>query len=120
MDLIVDYADHVTNGYRIWGNAKDLTWVALPKGWKLVENTPDYVPPIASIALYTEGIYSEWGHTGLVWDNSGGTETFVILEQNYNTLANSPAKLRTDNFEGLTHFIVPDFVDEDVDLTEVV
>lgn len=119
MDLIVDYADHVTNGYRIWGNAKDLTWVALPKGWKLVENTPDYVPPIASIAVYTEGIYSEWGHTGLVWDNSGGTETFVILEQNYNTLANSPAKLRTDNFEGLTHFIVPDFVDEDVDLTDI-
>lgn len=119
MDLIVDYADHVTNGYRIWGNAIDLTWVALPKGWKLVENTPDYVPPIGTIAVYTEGIYDKWGHTGLVWDNSGGTETFVILEQNYDTLANSPAKLRTDNYAGLTHFIVPDFVDEDVDLSNI-
>ena len=119
MDLIVDFANHVTNGYRIWGNAKDLTWVALPKGWKLVENTPDYVPPIASIAVFTEGVYKKWGHTGLVWDNSGGTESFVILEQNYDALANSPAKLRTDNFEGLTHFIIPDFVDEDVDLKDI-
>ncbi|MGL4010021.1 N-acetylmuramoyl-L-alanine amidase, partial [Staphylococcus nepalensis] len=37
MDLVVDFAHNVTNGFRLWGNAKDLTWVALPKGWKLVE-----------------------------------------------------------------------------------
>lgn len=119
MDLVVDYAYNVTNKFRLWGNAKDLTWVALPKGWKLVKNTPDYIPPIASIAVYTTGIYKQWGHTGLVWDNSGGTNTFTILEQNYDGNANTPAKLREDDYTGLTHFIVPDFADDSVDLTEI-
>lgn len=119
MDLVVDFAHHVTNGFRLWGDAKDLTWVALPRGWKLVKNTPSYIPPIASIAVYTEGIYKQWGHTGLVWDNSGGTNTFTILEQNYDSNANTPAKLREDDYSGLTHFIVPDFADDSVDLTTI-
>ena len=69
--------------------------------------------------MYTEGIYREWGHTGLVWDNSGGTNTFTILEQNYDGNANTPAKLREDDYTGLTHFIVPDFADDSVDLTDI-
>ena len=69
--------------------------------------------------MYTDGIYSKWGHTGLVWDNSGGTETFTILEQNYDTLANSPAKLRVDDYSGSTHFIIPDFADDSVDLADI-
>ena len=120
VDLITDFVYHVADGYRMWGNAKDLHIVnALPKGWKVVENTPNYIPPVTAIAVYTEGIYSKWGHTGLVWDNSGGTSSFTILEQNYDGNANSPAKLRTDNYSGLTHFIVPDFADDSVDLTDI-
>ena len=119
-DLVVDFVDHVTNGVRFWGNAKDLHIVnSMPKGWKVVENTRDYIPPITAIAIYTTGIYREYGHTGLVWDNSGGTNSFTILEQNYDGNANSPAKLRTDNYSGLTHFIVPDFADDSVDLTDI-
>lgn len=119
-DLVVDFVDHVTNGVRFWGNAKDLHIVnSMPKGWKVVENTRDYIPPITAIAIYTTGIYREYGHTGLVWDNSGGTKSFTILEQNYDGNANSPAKLRTDNYSGLTHFIVPDFADDSVDLTTI-
>ncbi|HIQ91562.1 MAG TPA: N-acetylmuramoyl-L-alanine amidase [Candidatus Coprosoma intestinipullorum] len=119
-DLVVDFVDHVTNGVRFWGNAKDLHIVnSMPKGWKVVENTRDYIPPITAIAIYTTGIYREYGHTGLVWDNSGGTNSFTILEQNYDGNANSPAKLRTDNYSGLTHFIVPDFADDSVDLTTI-
>lgn len=119
-DLVVDFVDHVTNGVRFWGNAKDLHIVnSMPKGWKVVENTRDYIPPITAIAVYTTGIYKEYGHTGLVWDNSGGTSSFTILEQNYDGNANSPAKLRTDNYSGLTHFIVPDFADDSVDLTDI-
>uniref|UniRef100_UPI000A5C77A0 peptidoglycan recognition protein family protein n=1 Tax=Staphylococcus equorum TaxID=246432 RepID=UPI000A5C77A0 len=83
-DVVVDFVDHVTNGVRFWGNAKDLHIVnSMPKGWKVVENTRDYIPPITAIAVYTTGIYREYGHTGLVWDNSGGTNSFTILEQNY-------------------------------------
>ncbi|WP_204181779.1 N-acetylmuramoyl-L-alanine amidase [Staphylococcus sp. GDY8P152P] len=119
-DLVVDFVDHVTNGVRFWGNAKDLHIVnSMPKGWKVVENTTDYIPPITAIAVYTTGIYREYGHTGLVWDNSGGTNSFTILEQNYDGNANSPAKLRTDDYSGLTHFIVPDFADDSVDLTDI-
>ena len=119
-DLVVDFVDHVTNGVRFWGNAKDLHIVnSMPKGWKVVENKRDYIPPITAIAIYTTGIYREYGHTGLVWDNSGGTSSFTILEQNYDGNANSPAKLRTDNYSGLTHFIVPDFADDSVDLTDI-
>ena len=119
VDVITDFVHHVTKGVRFWGNAKDLINNVMPKGWKVVKNTPNYIPPVTSIAVYTEGIYSKWGHTGLVWDNSGGTETFTILEQNFDSLANSPAKLRVDDYSGLTHFIVPDFADDSVDLTDI-
>lgn len=119
VDVITDFVHHVTKGVRFWGNAKDLINNVMPKGWKVVENTADYIPPITAIAVYTSGIYWKWGHTGLVWDNSGGTETFTILEQNYDTLANSPAKLRVDDYSGLTHFIVPDFADDSVDLADI-
>lgn len=119
VDVITDFVHHVTKGVRFWGNAKDLINNVMPKGWKVVENTPNYIPPVTAIAVYTEGIYSKWGHTGLVWDNSGGTNTFTILEQNYDSNANTPAKLREDDYSGLTHFIVPDFADDSVDLTTI-
>lgn len=119
VDVITDFVHHVTNGVRFWGNAKDLINNVMPKGWKVVKNTPDYIPPVTSIAVYTTGIYSRWGHTGLVWDNSGGTNSFTILEQNYDANANTPARLRVDDFSGLTHFIVPDFADDSVDLADI-
>lgn len=119
VDVITDFVYHVTDGVRFWGNAIDLINNVMPKGWKVVENTPEYIPPITAIAVYTAGIYSKWGHTGLVWDNSGGTETFTILEQNYDTNANTPAMLRVDDYSGLTHFIVPDFADDSVDLADI-
>ena len=119
-DVVVDFIYHVTGGVRFYGNANELhTKNAMPKGWKVVRNTRDYVPPICAIAIYTEGVYSRYGHTGLVWDNSGGTKTFTILEQNFDSKANSPAKLREDDYTGLTHFIVPDFADDSVDLTDI-
>lgn len=120
VDVVVDFIYHVTGGVRFIGNAKELhTKNAMPKGWKVVENTRDYVPPICAIPIYTSGIYKKWGHTGLVWDNSGGTKSFTILEQNFDSKANSPAKLREDDYTGLTHFIVPDFADDSVDLTDI-
>lgn len=119
VDVITDFVHHVTNDVRFWGNAKDLINNVMPKGWKVVENTADYIPPVTAIAVYTKGIYSRWGHTGLVWDNSGGTDSFTILEQNYDANANTPARLRVDDYSGLTHFIVPDFADDGVDLADI-
>ena len=49
----------------------------------------------------------------------GWYKTFTILEQNYDGNANTPTKLREDDYTGLTHFIVPDFADDSVDLTDI-
>ena len=99
MDLAVDYVYHITNGkVRMWGNAKDSILNIFPKGWKIVKNTPDYVPPVGAIGVCTYGIYQRYGHIYLVWDNSGGTNTQTVLEQNFDGNADTPAKLRVDNF----------------------
>jgi hypothetical protein len=40
-------------------NAKELhTKNAMPKGWKVVKNTRDYVPPICAIPIYTIIIFT--------------------------------------------------------------
>ncbi|MEJ7353723.1 N-acetylmuramoyl-L-alanine amidase, partial [Staphylococcus epidermidis] len=43
---------------------------------------------------------------GIVYDG-GNTNSFQILEQNWNGWANKKPSLRWDNYYGLTHFIVP-------------
>ncbi|PTG33702.1 CHAP domain-containing protein [Staphylococcus chromogenes] len=107
MDLAVDYVYKLTNGKtRLWGNAKDAIDNQLPEGWKIVRNERSTVPKKGWIAVYTKGVYSKFGHIGIVY-NGGNTERFQILEQNYDGNANTPAKLRWDDYTGLTHFIVP-------------
>lgn len=119
-DLVVDYVYHVTNNtVRMWGNAKDLPNNVFPKGWKVVKNTASYVPPVGAVGVCTIGIYAEYGHTYLVWDNSGGTNTQTVLEQNFDGNHDTPAKLRVDNFYGTTHYIVPSFVDEGYDVQKI-
>ena len=53
---------------------------------------------MGAIGVATTGIYQRYGHIYLVWDNSGGTVTQTVLEQNFDGNANTPAKLRVDNF----------------------
>lgn len=117
MDVAVDYVYHVTKGkVRMWGNAKDSIRNVFPTGWKVIENTPDYIPPVASIAVNAAG---EFGHIGLVWSNEGGIEWFTILEQNWDNQANTPAKLRKNDYSQITHFIVPDFVNQKVEQSQI-
>lgn len=120
MDLAVDYVYHITNGtIRMWGNAKDAILNVFPKGWQIVKNTPNYIPPVGAIGVCTTGIYQEYGHIYLVWDNSGGTNTQTVLEQNFDGNHNTPAKLRVDNFYGTTHYIVPSFINETYDVKKI-
>lgn len=117
MDVAVDYVYHVTKGkVRMWGDAKDSIKNVFPTGWKVIENTPDYIPPVASIAVNAAG---EFGHIGLVWSNEGGTEWFTILEQNWDNQANTPAMLRKNDYSQITHFIVADFVNQKVEQSQV-
>ncbi|MFO3720188.1 N-acetylmuramoyl-L-alanine amidase [Staphylococcus felis] len=113
MDVAVQYVYHLTNRkLSMWGDAKDALKNVFPDGWKIVKNTPDYVPPKASIAVWTEQEYAEFGHIAIVVDNKGGTQYVTVLEQNFDSKANSPCKVRNDDFRGLTHFIVPKFANE--------
>lgn len=111
MDVSVDYAYKITNGaVRLWGNACDIARNNLPEGWEIVRNTPEYIPPIGAIIQYGGGYFSSYGHTALVWDNSGGTEYITVLEQNWDSLASSPAKLRTEYYKHIQYFIIPPMI----------
>ena len=94
------------NKFRLRGNAKDAINNKLPEGWRLVENRPETVPKKGWIAVFTSGTYSQYGHIGIVY-NGGNTNTFQILEQNWDGNAWRKPSLRWDNYYGLTHFIVP-------------
>ena len=107
MDLAIDYVMWLTdNQTEMWGDAKSSIINKFPKGWKIVENKPSTIPQKGWIAVYTAGTYSRYGHIGIVYDG-GNTNSFQILEQNWNGWANKKPSLRWDNYYGLTHFIVP-------------
>lgn len=107
MDLAVDYVYKLTDGKtRLWGNAIDSINNKLPEGWKVVRNEKSTVPKKGWIPVWTKGVYAKYGHIGIVY-NGGDTNYFQVAEQNFDGLANSPVKLRWDDYTGLTHFIVP-------------
>ncbi len=107
MDLAVDYVLWLTdNKVRLQGNAKGAIGNKLPDGWRIVPNLPSTVPKKGWIAVFTGGTYAQFGHIGLVY-NPGDTNTFQILEQNWDCRAGHKPLLRWDNYYGLTHFICP-------------
>ncbi|HBU9551687.1 TPA: CHAP domain-containing protein [Staphylococcus aureus] len=109
-DLAVDYIYWLLE-IRMWGNAKDAINNDFKNMATVYENTPSFVPQIGDVAVFTKGIYKQYGHIGLVF-NGGNTNQFLILEQNYDGNANTPAKLRWDNYYGCTHFIRPKYKSE--------
>ncbi len=108
MDVVVQYGLDLTGGkFRFWGNAKDAILNQLPTGWKLIENKPDTLPQKGDIAVFTVGNFdNKYGHIGLVYGDIN-LNTFTILEQNWDGEADTPCKLRTDNYTGVSHFIRP-------------
>lgn len=108
MDVSVDYAYRISGGsVRLWGNACDIYRNKFPEGWVIQKYYKGYVPPVGAIVQFGGGFYSSYGHTGIVWDNSGGSSYFTILEQNWDGRADSPAKLRTDYYNNVLYFVIP-------------
>ena len=104
-DLITDYVLWLTdNKVRTWGNAKDQIRQNYGTGFKVHKNLPSTVAKTGWIAVYTSGSYAQYGHIGIVY-SPGDTNTFTILEQNFNGWANKKPQTRKDNYYGLTHFI---------------
>lgn len=108
MDVAVQYCLDLTDGkFRMWGNARDAIKNTLPTGWKLYKNTPEFMPKRGDIAVFTLGRFdNDYGHIALVYDLIS-LQSCRMLEQNWDGNANTPCKLRTDYYEGVSHFIRP-------------
>ncbi|HIE6415412.1 TPA: CHAP domain-containing protein, partial [Staphylococcus aureus] len=75
-DLAVDYIYWLLE-IRMWGNAKDAINNDFKNMATVYENTPSFVPQIGDVAVFTKGIYKQYGHIGLVF-NGGNTNQFLI------------------------------------------
>lgn len=108
MDVAVWWALQLSKGkFKMWGNARDAILNKLPEGWQLIKNEPDTLPKIGDIAVFTKGIYdNKYGHIGIVYKNPTLT-SFIIAEQNFNGLGNTPVMTRLDYYNGVSHFIRP-------------
>lgn len=111
MDLVVAYMYYITDGeLTLWGNAKDAINNDLKDYATLHKNTPQFLPKMGDIAVWTTGNFSEFGHIAIV--TSANLDTFNAIEQNWNggglTLTEVTTK-RKKSYQNVTHFIRPNF-----------
>lgn len=106
MDVIVQYGLDLAN-YRFWGNARNTLDNKLPAGWTLHVNTPQFMPKVGDIAVYTKGSFdNKFGHVSIVYSNVS-LQSCVVIEQNWDGNADTPVRKRTEYYEGVSHFIRP-------------
>lgn len=118
MDLAVDFIWWATNGkYRMWGNAIDAVNDRVNNYGKYAtvhKNTKDFLPQVGDIAVWTKKPAHEvYGHIGIVYGNIT-LDTCTMLDQNWDGDPSRPAKLRTDDYRGVTHFVRINFEGEPI------
>ena len=116
MDLTVDYMWWATDGkYRMKGNAIDAINTRANKYGSYAtihKNTTNFLPEVGDIAVWTQApAHPTYGHIGIVYGDIN-LNTCTMLDQNWDGDPSKPAKLRTDNYRGVTHFIRINFKDE--------
>ena len=116
MDLTVDYMWWATDGkYRMKGNAIDAINTRANKYGSYAtihKNTKNFLPEVGDIAVWTQApAHPTYGHIGIVYGDIN-LNTCTMLDQNWDGNPSKPAKLRTDNYRGVTHFIRINFKDE--------
>ena len=109
MDLAVDYLYWATDGkYRMWGNAIDAVNDRVNNFGKYAtihKNTKNFLPEVGDIAVWTKAPAHEvYGHIGIVYGDIS-LQSCTMLDQNWNGNPSQPAKLRKDDYRGVTHFI---------------
>ena len=115
MDLAVAYMNYVTDGkVTMWGNAKDAIKNSFGDTAKIIKNTPSFEPKVGDVAVWTTGNFSTYGHIAIVVDGNPNNDlqTFKSLDQNWfgGGLAKTElAQIITHNYDGVTHFIRPNF-----------
>lgn len=108
-DLVVDYMWWATNGkYRMMGNAIDAINTRANKYGSYAtihKNTKNFLPEVGDIAVWTKApAHPVYGHIGIVYGDIS-LSTCTMLDQNWDGDPSRPAKLRTDDYRGVTHFI---------------
>lgn len=116
MDLAVDYLYWATDGkYRMWGNAVDAVNDRVNNFGNFAtihRNTKNFLPKIGDIAVWTKAPAHEvYGHIGIVYGDIT-LQSCTMLDQNWNGNPSQPAKLRKDDYRGVTHFIRINFEGE--------
>lgn len=114
MDLVVAYMHYITEGKLVlWGNAKDSIKNDLKGYATLHKNTPNFLPKMGDIAVWTTGNFSTYGHIAIV--TSADLNTFNAIEQNWNGGGASFSEVttkRNKSYQNVTHFIRPKFKSE--------
>lgn len=116
MDLTVDYMWWATERkYRMLGNAIDaINTKANQYGSyaTIHKNTATFLPQVGDIAVWTKApAHTTYGHIGIVYGDIN-LSTCTMLDQNWNGNPSQPAKLRTDDYRGITHFIRINFKED--------
>lgn len=83
MDLTIGYCQYLSDKkFWPWGDAKDLkNGQNLPEGWKLIQNTPSFLPQPGDIAIWAWPPYNEYGHTGII--TYATLSYFYSVDQNW-------------------------------------
>lgn len=124
MDLAVAYMNYVTDGkVTMWGNAKDAIQNNFDDTATIYKNTASFEPQYGDIAVWTTGNFSTYGHIAIVIDGNPNNDlqTFKSLDQNWfgGGLAKTElAQIITHNYDGVTHFIRPNFKSGNQTITE--
>ncbi|WPH64309.1 lysin [Staphylococcus phage vB_StaM_PB50] len=110
MDLTIGYCNYISGGsFRPWGNAINLKDNTMPAGWKLIKNTPSFLPQPGDIAIWAYAPYDVYGHTGII--TSANLNNFYSVDQNwFNAGSNgSPAAKVFHDYTGFWGVIRPAF-----------
>lgn len=118
MDLAVDYMYWATDKkYRMWGNAIDAVNDRVNNYGQyatVYKNTKNFLPQVGDIAVWTKPpAHPQYGHIGIVYGDIN-LNTCTMLDQNWDGDPSKPAKLRTDDYRGVTHFVRINFKDESI------
>ena len=107
VDLIKQYNKDVI-GAPIWtGDPKDYVTNPRPAFYTYEKNTPWYVPPRGSIAIWNGNEGGGHGHTGIVLTSS--VLRFSSLDQNWPK--GSPVSVVQHNYSNVAGFLVPRKID---------
>ena len=103
VDLVQFYQRDVLRGPTFSGNAKDYARNQHPGHFTLHKNTPWYIPPRGSIAIWTEKVGGGFGHNAIVL--SASLMRFTSLDQNWPTGA--PVTQVRHSYRHVCCFLVP-------------